>query len=148
MILSKISQLGQYKGINVNLDTAIEYLLNNDITILPLGKNVVNENVAVMHFNYVADNQVDDFYEGHRAYLDMHIVLSGKEKMSCVDITNATMRGDFDVENDFALFDGKSEFEVVLENNLCLITFPHDLHEPKVRVNDEPVDKIVVKVKL
>lgn len=28
----------------------------------------------------------------------------------------------------------------------CLITFPEDLHQPKVRINDEPVKKVVFKV--
>lgn len=29
----------------------------------------------------------------------------------------------------------------------CLITFPEDLHQPKVRINDEPVKKLSLKLR-
>jgi hypothetical protein len=33
-----------------------------------------------------------------------------------------------------------------LKSGECLITFPEDLHQPKVRVNDLPLKKVVFKV--
>ena len=48
MIYDKLSNLGLYKGMNPNLDTAIDYILSHDLNELPLGKTVVDgDNVYV-----------------------------------------------------------------------------------------------------
>lgn len=148
MILANINKLERYIGINKNIDTAIRFIKENDLNELPVGKTEINDFVFINVFEYVADNKVGDFYEGHKDYLDIHILLKGKEKMAGLDIQKGVLRGQFDEENDFGLYDGEAEYEVVLEKGLCLIVFPEDLHEPKVRVNDELVRKAVVKVKL
>lgn len=149
MILANIQKLERYNGIHSNLDIAIQYVLRNNLNDLVLGKTqILNDDVFVNIFEYQADNQVGDFFEGHKQYLDIHIVLKGKEKIAGLDIDKATLRSEFDIENDFGIYDGVAEYEVLLENDLCLIVFPEDLHEPKVRVNDEIVRKAVVKVKL
>ncbi|VLJ16376.1 sialidase A (neuraminidase A) [Streptococcus pneumoniae] len=49
-------------------------------------------------------------------------------------------------EKDIELYTGKVEQLVHLRAGECLITFPEDLHQPKVRINDEPVKKVVFKV--
>lgn len=148
MILANINRLERYIGINKNIDTAIRFIKENDLSKLPLGKTEIDDFMFINVFEYVADNKVGDFYEGHKEYLDIHIVLKGKEKIAGLDIQKGILRGQFDEENDFGLYDGESEYEVVLEEGLCLIVFPEDLHEPKVHINDELIRKVVVKVKL
>ena len=53
---------------------------------------------------------------------------------------------EYDENKDIALYKGKVEQLVHLRAGECLITFPEDLHQPKVRVNDDPVKKVVFKV--
>lgn len=148
MILANINKLERYIGINENLDKAIHFIKNNDLNLLPLGKREVDDSMFINTFEYVADNQINDFYEAHKQYIDIHIVLRGKEKMAGLDIQNGILRDKFDEVNDFGLYDGKAEYETILENDICLIVFPEDLHEPKIYVNDEKIRKVVVKVKL
>lgn len=40
MIYDKLVNIGRYKGMNRNLDTAIDYILQNDLSALPwAGRN-------------------------------------------------------------------------------------------------------------
>ncbi|MTM05728.1 DUF386 family protein, partial [Turicibacter sanguinis] len=38
MIIGKLKDLPRYKGLNQNLDTAIDFISNHDLSTLPLGK--------------------------------------------------------------------------------------------------------------
>ena len=41
MIIGKLKNISRYKGISKNIDTAIDYILNNDLLALPKGKTII-----------------------------------------------------------------------------------------------------------
>lgn len=47
MIFDKIANIGRYKGINKNLDTAIDYIRNNDLSSLPMGRTELDGEVYI-----------------------------------------------------------------------------------------------------
>ena len=70
MIYDKLSNLGLYKGMNKNLDTAIDYLSSHDLNELPLGKNVVDgDNVYINVMDAKAFPLEERFYEVKNEYL-------------------------------------------------------------------------------
>ena len=75
MIVGKLVDLYRYKGIAKNIDTAIDYVLNNDLLALPKGKTIVNDNVFINRDTYVANPIEKCFFENHEHYLDLQIVL-------------------------------------------------------------------------
>ncbi|CAG5600748.1 beta-galactosidase subunit beta [Streptococcus pneumoniae] len=97
-------------------------------------------------FTYLADGQAGDFFETHQKYLDIHLVLENEEAMAVTSPENVSVTQEYDEEKDIELYTGKVEQLVHLRAGECLITFPEDLHQPKVRINDEPVKKVVFKV--
>ena len=42
MIYDLLTNIGNYRGMNRNLDKAIDYLMASDINTLPLGKTVID----------------------------------------------------------------------------------------------------------
>ena len=97
-------------------------------------------------FTYLADGQAGAFFETHQKYLDIHLVLENEEAMAVTSPENVSVTQKYDDEKDIELYTGKVEQLVHLRAGECLITFPEDLHQPKVRINDEPVKKVVFKV--
>ncbi|HDK5691102.1 TPA: YhcH/YjgK/YiaL family protein, partial [Staphylococcus pseudintermedius] len=85
-------------------------------------------------------------FENHKKYLDIHLVISNTEKMAVSTPQDASSKTEFDVENDFELFNSKKYQIVELNETNLLVTFEEDLHQPKVRVNDQTVKKLVIKV--
>ena len=48
MIYDKLINIGLYKGMNKNLDTAIDFILSHDLNELPMEKTVVDgDNVYI-----------------------------------------------------------------------------------------------------
>ncbi len=148
MIYTRINELNQYTGLNANLDKAIKLLETIDLKALQLGKNVIDDDIAIMKFEYFADGKENDFFEGHEKYLDIHIVLEGKEAITCLNRNKAKQRAPFDELNDVGFYDGEYDSKFILDKDDCLIVFPSDLHQPKIKVNENKIIKIVFKVKI
>ena len=54
MIVGKLKDLKRYKGLNQNLDKAIDYICSANLYDLNLGKNYIdNENIFINRFNYM-----------------------------------------------------------------------------------------------
>ena len=107
MIVGKLKDLNRYKGLNQNLDKAIDYIYSANLYDLKIGKNYIdNENIFINRFNYIGQKEFDCFFEGHKNYLDIHIILNGKEKLGYSDISELNQVSKYDLENDFIKFEG------------------------------------------
>ena len=147
MILGKLKDLYGYKGLNNNLDKAIEYIMENDLKALKIGRNDVDgKNVFINRFNYVCQDESECFWEGHKYYLDIHIVLKGSEMFGYNDMSELSQVSEYDSESDFIKFEGPVKAYIKAGIGDFIITFPEDIHMPKIAINDELVEKVVFKV--
>lgn len=152
MILGKISSLKRYKGINRDLDFAIDYIIEANLKNIPYGIHYINgNNFYLNRMKYMGKNWNDCFFESHDNYLDIHIVLDGKEFIGYTNIDDLTLMEShpYDIENDLH----KYYKEVVnpqmcrLEKDSFAIMFPEDAHLSQLIINEEPIEKIVFKIK-
>ena len=147
MIVGKLKDLKRYKGLNQNLDKAIDYICSANLYDLNLGKNYIdNENIFINRFNYIGQKEFDCFFARHKNYSDIHILLNGKEKLGYSDISELNQVSKYDLENDFIKFEGPIKNYIDLKVGDFVITFPEDIHMPKISINDETIEKIVCKV--
>lgn len=149
MIVGKLKDLKRYKGIHPNIDEAIDYVLNNDLKALPKGKTVVSENVYINRDTYVAKPLEECFFENHEPYLDLQIVLEGKELFGYTDISNPSLKvtTPYNTEKDVTKYSATEDtIYITLEEGFALV-FNEDIHLAKAKVNDELVEKAVVKIK-
>lgn len=148
MIITKKEHLTHYIGIHKNLDTAIHYILNNDLTVIPLGYTPIDEkNVYVNHFTYTTAAIENGFIEAHRDYLDIHVVLTGEEYIGYLDMRDTQELEPYNEVDDFYKVTGRIETFAYGINDNMILTWPEDAHQPKIVV-DTPtdVDKLVFKV--
>lgn len=147
MIVGKLKDLHRYKGLNKNLDKAIDYILNNDLYSLSHGKNNIdNDNIFINRFSYTGLLESECFFEGHKNYLDIHILLRGCENLGYADISELKQITEYDSENDFIKFEGTVKNYIKLEVGDFILVFPEDIHMPKIKINNESIEKIVCKV--
>lgn len=149
MIIGKLKDLYRYKGLNSNLDKAINYIIENDLTNLKLGYNDIDgKNVYANRFNYICQNENECLLEGHEKYLDIHIVLKGSEIFGYNDMSELSQVTQYDSESDFIKFEGALKTYIKSIPGDFIITFPEDIHMPKIAINNEIVEKAVFKVLL
>lgn len=150
MILTTKQHLARYRGLNSNLDIALDYILKEDLPSLPLGcTHIVEDAIYVNHFKYESQPESESFLEGHQAYLDIHLVVTGREYLAYCDSAIAKILQPYDEEHDLYKYQANIRNYACLDENYLAITFPEDAHQPKILVHQsEHVDKLVFKVRL
>lgn len=135
-----------------NLQDAFAYLQKEGIEgllNLPVGKVIVSEGVKVNRNSYVAKEFAIARTEGHKEWCDIQLVLKGKEDFGYADLSkNLPTTTEYDPVKDVVFYDGELDGIIHLRPGMFALVFPEDLHKPCIKVNDEQVEKIVVKVKI
>lgn len=87
-------------------------------------------------------------FEGHRKYIDVQLLLEGREFMDVSLDTQLEVTMPYSEEKDAALFAAPERFtSVLLEPGVFAVLFPEDLHRPSRRLKDsQQVRKMVIKV--
>lgn len=150
MIVGKLRDIKRYKGLSKNIDLAIDFVLNNDLMALPKGKTEIDgKNVYVNRDTYVARPLEECFFENHEHYLDLQIVLKGKELFGFTDISNPTLQvtTPYNVDKDVTKYSANDAVYFTLEEGFALV-YREDIHLAKGKVDDELVEKAVIKIKV
>jgi len=132
MIYTKRKNLDRYLGQSESLDTAIRYLQTADLTQLHKGRNEVDgDNVFINRFDYQTMTEEEAIWEGHIRYADIHVLLSGHEKIggTNVDALKVTV---CKPEEDFVGYEGEVETWLPMTTEDILIVYPEDVHMVKV----------------
>ncbi len=151
MIVAKLRDIERYKGIHKNIDTAIDYVLNHDLMALPKGKTLIDGNdVYVNRDTYVAKPLEECFFENHEHYLDLQIVLKGKELFGYTDISNPTLQvtTPYNADKDVTKYSATQDTVYFTLDESFALVFREDIHLAKAKVNDELVEKAVIKIKV
>ena len=149
MIYAKNKDALSYRGIHPNLDLALEHITERYLDSVGYDRvELKGSDVYATRFTYETVPEEESFFEAHQKYLDIHIMLSGSER---VEIAPPEKLTEFDrVEaNDFYAYRGEGDYRLVLSPGDFLVVFPNDAHRIKMRVNGpETVTKAVFKVRI
>lgn len=132
MIYTNMDRTLRYLGISENLDTAIRYLMSTDLKDLQMGRNEIDgDDVFVNRFDYQTMSPDQAIWEGHERYGDIHVLLSGHEKIGVSDTSALTMT-DRREADDFVGFEGPVQTWCTMQPGDLLIVYPEDAHKVKV----------------
>ncbi len=145
MIHAKIKDAAEYRGIHPRLDKALELMTEEYLAAVPTQtRQLEGEALYVTRFDYTTLPLEETFYEAHRRYLDIHIMVSGEER---VDISHPDTLTLFEHRDDFYAYRGEAEQSLTLKPGDFLVVFPGDAHRIKIQANGaENVSKVVFKV--
>lgn len=146
MILDSLKNLESYIALNPNFAKAVEFVKNNDLSGLPLGRNeICGDDVFANVMEVKPRSRAEAPIEIHRKYIDIQIPVSGDEVMGYTPLEELPEM-EFDETADAALYPvglaARDYFNV--KRGQFVIFFPQDGHAPAVTA--EPLKKIVLKV--
>ncbi len=149
MIYAKNSDALSYRGIHPNLDLALEHIQPEFLGRVG-GQRVElrGSDVYATRFTYETVPEEESFFEAHKKYLDIHIMVEGSEG---VEIAPPAELAEFDrVEaNDFYAYRGLAHHKLTLSPGEFLVVFPNDAHRIKMCLEQpETVSKVVFKVRI
>ena len=148
MIYAKNADALAYRGIHPSLDLALEHITPEFLAALRDNQRVElkGDLVYCTRFTYETIPQEESFFEAHRRYLDIHIMVEGEERVD-VNRPEDLKLTDAQEGNDFYAYQGESWHSTVLKPGEFLVVFPRDAHRIKVQVDGpKTVSKAVFKV--
>ena len=147
MIYDKLNNLGLYKGMNPNLDTAIDFITTHDLNELPLGKTVIDgTNVYINVMDAKASPVEERAYEIHKNYMDIQIDLVGVERIDTGDCTKMEV-DDYNEEKDVAKATAVDLAQCLIGPENFIICMAGEPHKPNIAVSEDTVlKKAVCKV--
>ncbi|MGT2757538.1 YhcH/YjgK/YiaL family protein [Streptococcus ovuberis] len=147
MIYDHINNLGTYKGLHPNLDQALDFLSQEALQNLELGRHTIDGDSV---FALIQDNQLNQSespeFEYHRSYLDLHLLLDGQETI-IYGFGDRQSTKDYDEVQDFGFETCERHLKMTIDSQHFVIFYPGEAHQPNVYAGaGDAVKKCVVKV--
>jgi YhcH/YjgK/YiaL family protein len=147
MILDRIENFKLYAGIGPEFKEVFEFIEANHFEKTAPGRYMLRGDTYYMLQNYETRPESEGFFEAHRKYIDLHYVISGRERHDYANISALNLRDTYNDEKDLVVYDGKG-CGFVLNQGYFVVYFPEDAHMPNLRAgaNPEKIVKMVVKI--
>ena len=145
MILGKNREAVAYRGLHPRLDRALECLTDEFLTSVGTETmKLEGEALYVTRFDYDTAPFEETFFESHKRYLDIHVMVKGSERVDIAHPEGLTL---YENKGDFYGYLGDAEQSVILRPGDFLVVFPGDAHRLKIAVDQpEAVSKVVFKI--
>jgi biofilm protein TabA len=146
MILGNLNESWRYELLNPYFQELFNYVKENDMLNAPIGKIVLRENELFVNNNMIDGKKLEDQpLEAHQKYIDVHILLKGKETFGWKRTSDVKVWNEpYDEEKDCILANEKADTYFTLKPGDFVIVFPEDAHAPNI--SSGKIRKIVAKV--
>ncbi len=147
MVYDTLLNFSKYNSLHPHFTDVSNFLNGNNIFELPNGTHKINDKGAYAVVSEYNSKDISDcFIEHHKKYIDVQIVLKGREKFGVCNISDCKSLG-FDVDKDFGKLEGKVSL-IDLNGNNFAIAFRQDGHMTQVNFENSPehVKKLVIKI--
>ena len=140
-----------YGNMDCRLARAFDWLRGTDLKAIQPGQviQIDQRRVSAQIQSYTSIRPEDGSFETHRSFIDIQIVVKGREVMYWTPAVNLTkIKTPYDFEKDLVFFE-EPAFSIPFQVNEgdFAVFFPSDGHKPRCQVaGPEEVGKIVVKV--
>lgn len=147
MIYGNIYNLEGHAFQSEQLRECVEYVKTHDMLSLPAGRlDIDGERLYANIAEYTTVHADERFWEAHKAYLDVHVMLRGSERIDLAFLQDMET-GEYVEKEDFLPMEGEMEASVTLREGDFLVCFPEDAHRTGVTSEaSEKIKKAIFKV--
>ena len=150
MVFGNIDNLKEYSFLEDKVKKCFEYAKEHDLLQYEKGSHEIDgDELFVNIVSYTTTTPEERFWEAHKKYLDVHLMLEGTEQIDLNFIQNMQLK-EFVEKDDFLPMDGNKNSSVVLTDGDFLICYPNDGHRTAVQAGDKPetIKKAIFKVRI
>ncbi len=149
MIYDSVNNFAMYLCQHPHFADVLAFLENHNDTIPALlpGSYDINSGGAFASVSeYESKPLSEGFLEYHRKFIDIQLLIQGREKIGVVDKDRCRDLG-YEEEKDMGKLEGIADF-ITLDTGNFAIFFPQDAHMPQLSCSDqrEKVRKVVFKI--
>ncbi|MDY5931068.1 MAG: YhcH/YjgK/YiaL family protein, partial [Candidatus Ornithospirochaeta sp.] len=141
-----ISNLGKY-GIGF-LEPLLSFLESNDLADMETGFHSIDGKKLTVSIVERELASVPEVWEVHRKYIDVHLVLSGDERIALADESELELAEPYSEDKDAALYRGKigkGTYADVAEGS-AMVIMPGEIHMPNIPLSKGVSRKAIFKI--
>lgn len=149
MIVDHMKHLQDYAALGAHFRIAADFLREAALDSLSPGRIEIAGDKVFGTLSEKTLTAPPDFWEVHRAYADIQIVLRGAEAIGYYPLSRLGYEPEFPEGKDAVLFQGLQGMDCVLQPGEMAILLPQDIHRPNTPVGKECFSrKLLLKVAL
>lgn len=151
MIVDTLANADKYTSIHPLFAKAFEYIKSQNLAELEIGKFDVAEGLKAIVAEKAGMTAAESIakFECHNNNIDIQLCIRGNETIGWKPRSTCTsQKGDYNPEKDVVFYNDAPDMYFNLTDSQFAIFFPEDVHAPMIAINDQPVKKLVMKVKI
>ena len=147
MIFGNINHEKTYSNLDKDLVRCLNYAKENNLLEYEKGSyEIEDKDIFVNIVEYETCEKEGRFWEAHKKYIDVHLMLDGYERIDINFIENLEQK-EYEEEGDFLPLEGEHNSYVELRKGDFLVCYPEDAHMTAIKVNEkENIKKAIFKV--
>lgn len=149
MIFGNIADVGKM-DLPGTVKLCLKYYAENDLIARKPGSYVIDgKKIFVNVAEYETELAAERFWEAHREYIDLHVLMEGQERID-VSFTQNMQEKSYDAAKDMLVLEGQAQAGVnMLHAGDFLVCYPQDAHRTAVHVDlKSKVKKCIFKIKV
>jgi YhcH/YjgK/YiaL family protein len=151
MIIDTLANAGRCRGLAPLLDEGLEALARLAADPPADGRHeLAGPSLYASLSTYSIKSPREKLFEAHRRFIDIQVVLSGRETLYWAPLSSLETREQYSESGDIAFYAGPAGCAVPLQPGWFVVLFPQDAHMPGCLLEPaqsaSQVRKLVVKV--
>lgn len=148
MIVSNLQNSGRIESLHPLFKKLFDYVKSHDLLHTDCGRiELDGENLFINNVNPACVKASEQVLEVHRDYIDIHILLEGKERIGWKAMEEVCLlKREYKKEVDCALYSDIPTTFVDLLPGQFVIVYPEDPHAPVI--GEGKIRKLIAKVKI
>lgn len=149
MILETLNNTALIEALHPRFGQLFAYLRTHDLSSVPAGRvELDGENLFINVADATLLPREEQKLEVHRAYIDVHIPLSGPEVIGWRSLSDIDVAPEapFDTAGDFALYAASASTYLTVRPGECCVVYPADAHAPII--GQGRLRKLIAKVRI
>ena len=152
MIIDTLDNSSRYNAVHPLFEKAFQYIQSLDLGAVAPGKYEIEGDslkASVSDKKGVTDAESVAKFECHNKYIDIQVCIRGNERIGWKPRAKCkTENGGYNEEKDLQLYSDQPDMYFQLTEGQFVIFYPEDVHAPMIGVDENPIKKLVIKVKL
>ena len=151
MIIDTLANASKYTSIHPVFAKAFEYINATNLVAIEIGKYEIAEGLKAIISEKPGMSSAESIakFECHNKNIDIQFCIKGKETIGWKPRQNCTApKGEYNPEKDVSFYNDVPDMYFQLLHDQFAIFFPEDVHAPMIAVDEEPIRKLVIKVKI
>lgn len=151
MIIDSLANAAKYYSVHPLFEKAFAYIRETDLNAIETGKYEISDGLKAIISEKPGMSAAESIakFECHDKHIDIQLCIRGKETIGWKPRQSCTVpKGEYNPEKDVNFYSDVPDMYFQLTDGQFGIFFPEDVHAPMIAVDESPIRKLVIKVRI